>query len=212
MRLDDDAAEVESPPIVPVDLDAGRPPIDTEAEHALRGREPLRGHRERRRAPCPARVAGAGVVLAAVAPAIGHPGLGHPRCDCGRLARRFRAGYAADRLVLCLDGLPVNLRGLDFDGVATTTEQHEGVPILVVQGNIVNERRQDRRTCRICGSRSAMPRRQESLFVDRRAAARDAAAGRGGRLPHAGLLRRRRTPTTCWCASSIATTLSTGTR
>lgn len=35
-------------------------------------------------------------------------------------------------------GLPVNLRSLVFDGIATTTEQHEGVPILVVEGNVVN--------------------------------------------------------------------------
>jgi predicted Zn finger-like uncharacterized protein len=38
-------------------------------------------------------------------------------------------------------GLPVNLRGLAFTGVTTTTEQHEGVPILVVEGTIVNETR-----------------------------------------------------------------------
>jgi hypothetical protein len=37
--------------------------------------------------------------------------------------------------------MPVNLRGLTFDGVATTTEQHEGVPILVVEGNVVNSAR-----------------------------------------------------------------------
>ena len=37
-----------------------------------------------------------------------------------------------------LVGLPVNLRSLAFDGVATTTEQHEGVFVLVVQGNIIN--------------------------------------------------------------------------
>ena len=37
-----------------------------------------------------------------------------------------------------LVGLSVNLRGVAFDGVATTTEQHEGVPVLVVEGNIVN--------------------------------------------------------------------------
>jgi predicted Zn finger-like uncharacterized protein len=34
--------------------------------------------------------------------------------------------------------LPVNFRGLTFDGVTTATEQHEGVPILVIEGNIVN--------------------------------------------------------------------------
>ena len=38
-----------------------------------------------------------------------------------------------------LIGLPVNIRGLDFDSLGTTTEQHEGVPILVVGGNIVND-------------------------------------------------------------------------
>jgi hypothetical protein len=35
----------------------------------------------------------------------------------------------------------VNLRGLAFTGITTTTEQHEGVPILVVEGTIVNESR-----------------------------------------------------------------------
>lgn len=35
----------------------------------------------------------------------------------------------------------MNLRGLDFAEVATTAEQHEGVPILVVQGNVVNSAR-----------------------------------------------------------------------
>jgi hypothetical protein len=38
-------------------------------------------------------------------------------------------------------GLPVNLRGLSFDNVVTTTEQHEGVPTLVVGGNIFNSAR-----------------------------------------------------------------------
>jgi predicted Zn finger-like uncharacterized protein len=35
-------------------------------------------------------------------------------------------------------GLPVNLRGVTFDGLSTSTEANAGVPILVVQGNIVN--------------------------------------------------------------------------
>jgi hypothetical protein len=35
-------------------------------------------------------------------------------------------------------GVPVNLRGLKFDDLATTSEQHEGVPILVVEGNVIN--------------------------------------------------------------------------
>jgi predicted Zn finger-like uncharacterized protein len=37
-----------------------------------------------------------------------------------------------------LIGLPVNLRGLMFDGIEIVREQHEGVPVLVVEGNIVN--------------------------------------------------------------------------
>jgi hypothetical protein len=37
--------------------------------------------------------------------------------------------------------LPVNLRNLTFDEVITSTEQHEGVPILVVEGNVVNTTR-----------------------------------------------------------------------
>jgi len=35
-------------------------------------------------------------------------------------------------------GLPVNLRGLDLDELTTSTEQHDGVPILLVGGEIVN--------------------------------------------------------------------------
>jgi len=35
-------------------------------------------------------------------------------------------------------GLPVNMRGLSFDDLTTASEQHEGLPILVVGGNIVN--------------------------------------------------------------------------
>lgn len=35
-----------------------------------------------------------------------------------------------------LMGLPVNLRGLDFDSIKTTREMHEGIPVLVVEGNI----------------------------------------------------------------------------
>jgi hypothetical protein len=38
-------------------------------------------------------------------------------------------------------GMSVNLRGLDFDDIAVATEQHDGVPILVVEGNIVNDAR-----------------------------------------------------------------------
>lgn len=35
-------------------------------------------------------------------------------------------------------GMPVNLRGLEFDNVRTTGEMHEGVPVLIVEGTISN--------------------------------------------------------------------------
>lgn len=35
-------------------------------------------------------------------------------------------------------GLPVNLRGLDFTNVRTSEEMSDGVPVLVVEGDIVN--------------------------------------------------------------------------
>lgn len=35
-------------------------------------------------------------------------------------------------------GLPVNLRGLAFDNVQVSRETHDGVPVLVVEGTIVN--------------------------------------------------------------------------
>jgi hypothetical protein len=35
-------------------------------------------------------------------------------------------------------GLPINLRGLAFDNVRTTGEVHDGVPVLIVEGSIVN--------------------------------------------------------------------------
>lgn len=35
-------------------------------------------------------------------------------------------------------GLPVNLRGLEFRGVKTTQEMQDGIPVLVIEGEIVN--------------------------------------------------------------------------
>ncbi len=76
--------------------------------------------------------------LAAVAAAIGNPGIGHYRrhivgwrTDFVRALPQTASFYAAI-------GMPVNLRGVTFDGLTTNSEQHEGVPILVVEGNIIN--------------------------------------------------------------------------
>jgi len=38
-----------------------------------------------------------------------------------------------------LAGLPVNLRGLAFDSITTSTLRDDGTPILVVEGNIIND-------------------------------------------------------------------------
>lgn len=35
-------------------------------------------------------------------------------------------------------GLPVNLRGLEFRGVKTTQEVQDGIPVLVIEGEVVN--------------------------------------------------------------------------
>jgi len=53
------------------------------------------------------------------------------RADVVRFAPQSAQLYA-------LIGLPVNLRGLAFENVKTSGETHEDVPVLVVEGNIVN--------------------------------------------------------------------------
>jgi predicted Zn finger-like uncharacterized protein len=53
------------------------------------------------------------------------------RADVVRAAPQTASLYAAI-------GLPVNLRGLTFADVATATETHDGVPVLVVEGTIVS--------------------------------------------------------------------------
>jgi predicted Zn finger-like uncharacterized protein len=57
------------------------------------------------------------------------------RADVVRVVPQTASLYAAI-------GLPVNLRGLAFANVASATEAHDGVPVLVVEGTIVsaNER------------------------------------------------------------------------
>lgn len=53
------------------------------------------------------------------------------RMDIVRLLPQTASLYAAI-------GLPVNLRGLAFDNIRMSREQHEGVGVLVVEGEIVN--------------------------------------------------------------------------
>jgi predicted Zn finger-like uncharacterized protein len=135
--------EVESPPIAPVDVDAvdtDLPPdgLEAEQDHAAEFEPPQDVESvAARRAPRPTKKGVRGLwpltrlqsaVLALIiidAIIVGW------RADFVKLMPQTESFYA-------LIGMPVNLRGLSFDGITTSTEQHEGVPILVVEGHIIN--------------------------------------------------------------------------
>jgi predicted Zn finger-like uncharacterized protein len=137
----DDAAEVQAPPIAPNDFE-GRPPIDVDDDdHADRRAtlpediETVAARRQRRSAArtalrWPLSLLQTGVLALVLVDVI----LIGWRYDVVRVLPQTASFYA-------LLGMPVNLRGLTFDGIATSTEQHEGVPILVVEGNVINTAR-----------------------------------------------------------------------
>ena len=136
----DDLAAMDTPPTAPVDLDASRPPIDINADYELPGHagrnddiesyaarySPRSQTSQKRGWPM------AHLQIAILALVIIDSILVGWREDVVRFMPQTARFYS-------LIGLPVNLRGLAFDGVSTSTEQHDGVPILVVEGNIVNE-------------------------------------------------------------------------
>lgn len=134
---EDVTAEVEAPPLAPVDLDAGRPPIhfdDDERAHADEPSEDIetaaarRARSSRRLLQLPSLSRLQALILGLLivdAMLIGW------RTDVVRLLPQTASLYAAI-------GMPVNLRGLSFDDLSTVTEMHEGVPILVVRGKIVS--------------------------------------------------------------------------
>jgi predicted Zn finger-like uncharacterized protein len=136
------AVEVEAPSIAPVDLDDGQPPIEVEADHAAdEDAEPLEdietyAARRNKRGfgrpslHWPLSNLQSGILALIVTNAI----LVGWRNDVVRILPQTASFYS-------MLGLSVNLRGLAFDSVATTTEQHEGVPILVVEGSVVNNTR-----------------------------------------------------------------------
>ena len=135
------AVEVEAPSIAPVDLDAGRPPVEVEPAAAEADAEPLEdietyaARRQKRRFGRPSlhwplSNLQSGILALLIVDAI----LVGWRGDVVRILPQTASFYA-------MLGLPVNVRGLALDSVATTTEQHEGVPILVVEGSVVNNTR-----------------------------------------------------------------------
>ena len=176
-----EAAEVESPPIVPVDLDEGRPPIDIDA------------------ADFAERSIGPGADVESVAARRFRLDLGsRPRWPLSHLQTFILALVIVDAIVVgwrndfvrlfpqtaafyALTGLSVNLRGVDFAGVTTIAEQHEGVPILVVQGNIANTARKVVDVPRIKFIARKPPGRKSIPGPPRRRAR--AVAGRGHPIP-----------------------------
>ena len=117
-----------APPLVP-SIDGGPPapemdngPPDVESVAARRARNKARQRRSRWRVPLPVVI----VALVAVCGAL----LGW-RKDVVRYAPQLASFYNAL-------GLPVNLRGLTFTDVKIGNEIHDGVPVLVVEGTIVN--------------------------------------------------------------------------
>lgn len=130
--------EVAAPPLAPIDLDAGRTPFDIDVNRGdTRANEPAEdietaaarhASRGRRRLQWPALSRLQALILGLLivdAMLIGW------RTDVVRLLPQMASFYGAI-------GMPVNLRGLSLDDLATATEMHEGVPILVVRGKIVN--------------------------------------------------------------------------
>jgi predicted Zn finger-like uncharacterized protein len=138
----DPAIETESPPLVPTDLDAESPP-PAEIEEAepiapsgppVKDIESVAARRRRSREEKRKRL----------------------RWPLSRLQSAMMALIVADAIIVCWRadfvrampqtasffssiGMPVNLRGLDFDSLTTATEQHDDMPILVVSGNIIND-------------------------------------------------------------------------
>jgi len=135
-----ETVDVEAPPIVPVDLDENKPPLDiagdeaeaqsaTPAEdiesYAARHYKPPRRHLSLR---WPLSALQNVILLFVIIDAV----LIGWRSEVVRLLPQTASLYS-------LIGLPVNVRGIALEGITTSTEQHDGVPILVVEGNIVNE-------------------------------------------------------------------------
>jgi predicted Zn finger-like uncharacterized protein len=128
---------MEAPPLAPVDLDRAQPVALDAEHHDEPAAEPVEDietyaarHDKRRsrfalRWPLSNMQTGILVLLIVDAILIGW------RSDFVRVFPQTASFYA-------MLGLPVNLRGVTLEDVVTTAEQHEGVPILVVEGNIAN--------------------------------------------------------------------------
>jgi predicted Zn finger-like uncharacterized protein len=118
------AAVIEHDPLAPLaDATVGE---DIETVAARRAKREARG---RFRLPAPGLPATIMALIAINAILIGW------RADVVKVLPQTASLYAAV-------GLPVNLRGLNFADVTTTTEAQDGVAVLVVEGSIVSAGRQ----------------------------------------------------------------------
>jgi predicted Zn finger-like uncharacterized protein len=130
--------EVEAPPLAPVDLDGQ--PVEAAAEDHAEAAEPFEdietyaarhdkhGRRFSLRWPLSNLQSVILALLVVDAIVVGW------RSDFVRVFPQTASFYATL-------GLPVNLRGVILNDIATSTEQRDGVPILVVEGNVVNDTR-----------------------------------------------------------------------
>jgi predicted Zn finger-like uncharacterized protein len=124
--------DIYGPPLVPIQtpLDDGGPTIDVHPSEdvetvAARRERPHTQRRARQRSSFPL----AGFVVVACLMIAGS--LFQWRAQVVRIAPQTAAIYG-------LFGLDVNLRGLAFRNVKTSSEMHEGMPVLVVEGDILN--------------------------------------------------------------------------
>jgi hypothetical protein len=122
----------DAPPLAPTD-DDGQPgavaaPANQSGPEDIESvaRRRVRARARQRRARSAAWLSGLILVLAAVCATL----LGL-RKDIVRHVPQLASFYASI-------GLPVNLRGLAFSDVKLRSEMHDGVPVLVVEGMIVN--------------------------------------------------------------------------
>ena len=130
------AVDVEAPPLAPTDLDEGQPAaVEAEAEPTpFEDIETYAARHDKRRGRFSLRWPLSNLQSVILALLVADAILVGWRDDFVRVFPQTASFYATL-------GLPVNLRGVTLDSVATTTEQRDGVPILVVEGNIVNAAR-----------------------------------------------------------------------
>jgi predicted Zn finger-like uncharacterized protein len=133
--------DTEAPPLVPAlepedfapdsSVTAAEPdhPELANIESVAARRTPARKKARKLGLPSALKRPGASVLIAAFAGAL--VAVLFFRVEVVRVAPQTASLFAAV-------GLPVNLRGIEFQNVRTTGEVHEGVPVLIVEGSIAN--------------------------------------------------------------------------